>query len=242
MNKIRSWSTSFKRPGSQVKLNTLIVSFTLWFLVCPTLLGILYDLIFVMSKDRLSSQSFFFDFRSLSMGWLSGMFLLHIWGIMCYYGAFSKGFWQNLAINFNENNAQNAPDQNGEGTQDTRRGRNGKAANFVNTMIDVLERWEWEKVDSTVLIRNCLLPIAMELAICINCSFLMFVFVHYVFPIKLVPFFTDLGLYRIVCLRISLFMVITTRLCSSYNSVIHHWFQAAHKAARDDRYLIGEQL
>ena len=35
---------------------------------------------------------------------------------------------------------------------------------------------------------------------------------------------------------------VLAQLCLTMRSPLAHWFQAAHKVARDDRYLIGEVL
>lgn len=42
--------------------------------------------------------------------------------------------------------------------------------------------------------------------------------------------------------RIMSGLVLVSRLSFACHTMLHHWFKAAHQAARDDRYLVGEVL
>ena len=50
------------------------------------------------------------------------------------------------------------------------------------------------------------------------------------------------GRFRMMTLRLCMALHIIVQLCSAFRAPLEIWFQAAHKAARDDRYLIGEVL
>jgi hypothetical protein len=59
-----------------------------------------------------------------------------------------------------------------------------------------------------------------------------------------VPFFgvVERGLLKMVLFRICMAVHVLVQLGSSSRARLEIWFQAAHDAARDDRYLIGEIL
>eukprot|EP00538_Stauroneis_constricta_P007814 CAMPEP_0119568068 /NCGR_PEP_ID=MMETSP1352-20130426/37812_1 /TAXON_ID=265584 /ORGANISM="Stauroneis constricta, Strain CCMP1120" /LENGTH=69 /DNA_ID=CAMNT_0007617405 /DNA_START=84 /DNA_END=290 /DNA_ORIENTATION=- len=52
----------------------------------------------------------------------------------------------------------------------------------------------------------------------------------------------ELGLFRMFIFRLSVVLLTASQLVITFQHVIHVWFEAAHSAARDDRYLIGEIL
>jgi E3 ubiquitin-protein ligase MARCH6 len=59
-----------------------------------------------------------------------------------------------------------------------------------------------------------------------------------------VPFLgvIERGLFRMAVFRICMATHVIVQLCSAFRGRLEGWFQAAHAAARDDRYLIGEVL
>jgi hypothetical protein len=50
------------------------------------------------------------------------------------------------------------------------------------------------------------------------------------------------GSFRMAAFRICLALHVLVQLCVAFRAPLERWFQAAHKVARDDRYLIGELL
>jgi len=58
------------------------------------------------------------------------------------------------------------------------------------------------------------------------------------------PIFGEIerGLFRQVSFRVCMVVHVVIQLCSAFRVQIEGWFEAAHSAARDDRYLIGEVL
>jgi hypothetical protein len=49
-------------------------------------------------------------------------------------------------------------------------------------------------------------------------------------------------MFRMLLFRTCMAFHIIVQLCSSFRLALESWFHAAHKAARDDRYLVGEVL
>ena len=54
--------------------------------------------------------------------------------------------------------------------------------------------------------------------------------------------FVGLGIFRKLLFRVCMTVHILFQIGSRSRSSIDRWFEAAHEAARDDRYLIGELL
>jgi len=52
----------------------------------------------------------------------------------------------------------------------------------------------------------------------------------------------DYGYYRMIVFQFSAVCVVISQLANAFQSPLKHWFEAAHKAARDNRYLVGEAL
>ena len=69
-------------------------------------------------------------------------------------------------------------------------------------------------------------------------------FLNHVFSFDAVPLvgLVAYGVLRRILYRACLAIHILVQLGSSFRNVLDGWFVAAHKAARDDRYLIGEIL
>lgn len=247
--KFNDWIEAYTSPASKSKMNLILLTMALWLIVSPTFLGIMYDMCFIMARDRWNGEVSLLDLKSCAKGWLSGLLMLNVWVVMCYFGAFSRRFWQGLVMNVNENNAQEEANANIEQGL-CWQGKDGRIYNFINSLVDILVCWEWDKVDSTVLLRNCMLPISKELGLLFFGSLFTFFTHMYIFPYisstsflsSILPMLAEIGFYRMITFRISAALVLTIRLCFVCHNMLHHWFQAAHRAARDDRYLVGEVL
>jgi E3 ubiquitin-protein ligase MARCH6 len=48
--------------------------------------------------------------------------------------------------------------------------------------------------------------------------------------------------FRVAMFRLCMLCHVLFQLASAFRSRIDRWFEAAHEAARDDRYLVGEVL
>ena len=51
-----------------------------------------------------------------------------------------------------------------------------------------------------------------------------------------------IGVFRMLMFRSCMALHVLFQLCSAFREQLERWFEAAHSAARDDRYLIGEVL
>ena len=261
---VRKWAQSLKRRRPQEKVKTLSTFFLLWLVICPILLGSIYCSLLV--RIDVSTRDV------ILVNWGTGTLLLNLWATMCYFQMFTKRFWADLIIgegraNANaDENQDNEPDgarQDGDGGRNNParnnnvaggedneaqvpvateppkfvwQGKDGAIARAAESIKAFASGWEWDKVDKQLLLEDCAIPISKHLAIA------------YAIPVAALPFAASLtkaagrpigsaAIFRIVA--------ITTIIVDSINSSkqgLNRWFQAAHKIARDDRYLIGEIL
>lgn len=248
--KVRRWISSYAPPASRSKVYTLFLTMVLWLVISPICLGIMYDMCFFMAHDRWTGEAALFSLKSCVRGWLSGFLILHVWAVMCYFGAFSRNFWQGIFMNGNDNNNDEDEVIVNEGTMQKWQGKDGRIYIFIDTLVNIFSKWEWEKVDSTLLLQNCMIPFVRELGLFFCISLFTFIAHSLMFPFissssvigRIAPSLIDIGQYRRIVFRICALFVITTRLCFVSHTMVQLWFKAAHKAARDDRYLIGEEL
>lgn len=256
------WVKSFKPYQTHEKVKTLLTFFVLWLVVCPVLLGFLYCSFFVGISGNIP------DWRAHGyiafVNWGTGTLLLNSWAIMCYFQMFTKKFWANIVMgdgqgNVNENqdlglvgarqggvnNPAGNAGERGNNVQGadanemrdfTWQGEDGVIARTVESMKAFASGWEWDKVDKQSLLHDCALPVSKHLAI--SC----------VFPMAALAFISPIlnaAERQIGPTAIFRTFAIASILVDSVNSSkhsLHRWFQAAHKIARDDRYLIGEIL
>lgn len=257
------WARSFKPHHTGEKVKTLSVFFALWLIVCPALLGFLYCNFFVgISSD---APHWLARLDTAFVNWGTGTMLLNLWAIMCYFEMFTKQFWSDLIFgehqgnNANENQddpgarqgganndapnaglqangAQGTATDANEPQEFTWQGRDGAIARAMESMKAVLSGWEWDKVDKQSLLFDCAFPVAQHLAV--SCAV----------PLSAVAFVTPLftaggrQLGATAIFRIFAIVSITVDSINSSKQSLNRWFQAAHKIARDDRYLIGEIL
>lgn len=131
-------------------------------------------------------------------------------------------------------------------------GKQGRVANFFQIWKPMIADWEWDLVDRTTLLDEFTRPITKQLASALLGSILSFQFVHYVvmtvFTVQTDGIvFPLLGLVEKGVVNRALFRCCTmlhvlVQIASSFRDSIDGWFEVAHEAARDDRYLIGELL
>ena len=258
---VRNLAQSLKHRRPQEKVKTLSAFFLLWLVICPILLGSIYCSLLV--GIDVSTRDM------ILVNWGTGTLLLNLWATMCYFQMFTKRFWADLIIgegraNANADEQDNEPDgarQGGDGgrnhpdrnnvaggednaqvpvaTEPPKfiwQGKDGAIARAVESIKAFTSGWEWDKVDKQLLLEDCAVPISKHLAIA------------FAIPVAALPFAASLtktagrqmgatAIFRIVA--------IATIIVDSINSSkqgLNRWFQAAHKIARDDRYLIGEIL
>lgn len=253
------WVRSFKLHQTHEKVKTLWTFFALWLVVCPVLLGFLYCTFIVGIRDT------GWYAHAHILNWGTGTLLLNLWAIMCYFQMFTKNFWSEIVMGDGRGNANNENQDNGaagvrqgqannparnadqqgnnaqfnnadEPRPITWQGKDGTIAHTIECLKDFVLGWEWDKVDKHSLLQDCALPVVKHLAI--SCA------VPTAALALSAPFLNYIG-RNIGPTTIFRTFTVASILVDSLNSSKHSlrlWFQAAHKIARDDRYLIGEIL
>jgi len=221
----------------------------LWFMVSPMCIGVTYELFIVKSLSFWKEElPFWEDFTSIFSSWIVGFTLLHVWGILCYFGAFKRSFWIEIGLLRRGNNRGEVAGQNnaipprgeiengakGEDAASSSlwQGDKGIIFHFFNIISSVLFDMEWDKVDRTVLLDDCAMPVFWQLFITLTSSTCLYI-LSIVFSI---------GENRRILYRLLFSIALSAQLAFSFQPQLRAWFNVAHKAARDDRYLIGEIL
>jgi hypothetical protein len=260
------WITSFSLPPSR-KAVTMITSAGVWFILAPLLVGSLYDLLFFKSQTWfIGENSFSILDASLIVNFASGSLLLNGWAAMTYANAFTRQFWYNLAnaafedddVGQGNGRAHRAPgvDALGPGAGDGEyldhwQGQNGRVGRFIGVIKAVLLKWEWDRVDPDILVYHFLLPIVQTLCISLISPATFYASWHLASMADrretlgvIVPYFGRIeeGVYRLLVFRIYMILTFGCQFMLGLQSQLKDWFQLAHKAARDDRYLVGEVL
>lgn len=254
------WARSFRPRQPSRKVKTLAAFFTLWLFVCPILLGYFYSSLFVGISDEFIIKS---ELNDILVDWGTGSLLLNLWAIMCYFQMLTIKFWSDLIIGRGQVNDDDEDQPNvgaGQGGRNNGGGDNNIAqgANAANTgestpgfiwqgQDGIIARvvvsikafssgWEWDKVDKQLLLHDCALPLSKHIAIACVVPVAAILFA------RLLVNAIGQKLGSTIIFRIA---AVTTVLLDTINSSkdgLNSWFQAAHKIARDDRYLIGEIL
>lgn len=176
------------------KVFTLIEVFTLWFVICPLLIGGIYDLFFVATIPSSISD---LNPNTFLKSWPVGFLLTHSWAGLCFAGAFKYEFWvkvRQLAIdgiaggapverNDNRRQGQQQAERNNnirlnndifvdalaEAETDSTnhsgwQGQHGYVASFISTLYSILVNQEWDKIDHISLVREFLFPVTCQIA------------------------------------------------------------------------------
>jgi E3 ubiquitin-protein ligase MARCH6 len=265
---IRLWKSKFTYPPRQ-KLQVTAEAFFLWCLVAPSMLGLLYDVTFVKSIQWFAREEKLFDWGSVFISWLMGTVVLNIWSFLLYFKCFTKQFWANVGNGMlepplHENRIPNPPLQNREPEVNNGevfdryendvvwQGNHGRVANFFRILRVVLLNWEWDAVNRTALLEQFARPVTKQLASAFIGSTSLYCLLLYVltvlFPVEgseitfpiLGP--VSQGAFCMVAFRFCAVTHIFLQFASAFRGSINGWFEAAHEAARDDRYLTGEVL
>ena len=254
----------FSLPPRQ-KLMVFMESFVLWTLVAPLTLGSLYEIVLVKSSKWFGKEEALVDLSSLLLSWLVGVFILNIWALFAYNSVFTKAFWSNIGNGLveppNENAAVNvAGDHNDadEASGDNDRfglawqGKNGRVAVFFGIWKSIITKWEWETVDRVGLLEDLARPVSKHVASTLVGSFLIWQLSLSLAPLMLtvgkggfdLPMFgfVEHSVVRMALFRICTILHVAVQLSSAFRGGLESWFQVAHEAARDEKYLIGETL
>lgn len=236
------WLRSFKPHQSREKTKTLLFSLVLWFGICPMLLGFLYRAFFLGVQSPYGID-IYTDKHALLADWTTGTLLLNLWATICYFRLLTIDFWikmftaegrgnANAGANANNlaRNAQVQPANTGNDT-DSWQGEDGIIGCSVKSIMAFAHGWEWDKLDRKALLQDLSLPIFRHLAV------LCFV------PCATAAFLSQVDVANSsTILRLFILATILIDYVSSSKESLQRWFEAAHKIARDDRYLIGEIL
>eukprot|EP00541_Cyclophora_tenuis_P019105 CAMPEP_0116579458 /NCGR_PEP_ID=MMETSP0397-20121206/22260_1 /TAXON_ID=216820 /ORGANISM="Cyclophora tenuis, Strain ECT3854" /LENGTH=157 /DNA_ID=CAMNT_0004108935 /DNA_START=296 /DNA_END=769 /DNA_ORIENTATION=- len=123
-------------------------------------------------------------------------------------------------------------------------GENGVVANFAGIFVAVMFEWDWDRIDPALMLHDCLGAVLREtsktLALpCLLCAAVLFL--CRTFNISHVGG-VSAGWLNMIVVRTVLVCVAVLRYLMTYKEQFRSWYDVAHKAARDDRYLIGETL
>jgi len=266
--RIIDWAQAYRFPPKQ-KLLVLSGSALLWIGLGPLLYGTVYELLIIKSREWFVHEEPLTSPTTLAFSWGVGMLLLNAWAGLCYISAFTLAFWKEVGNGVLEGpghgeQANNAPEANVnrdpppqppaaniEQATDNWQGKQGRIARFFSIWESVLFDWEWDKVDSVVLMKECAIPIVKQAAA--SCIIPFAFYSLWLFVMSYMgksstgihlPFigFVSTGLYRMVIFRAFAILTMMVQLGSAYRAPLKRWFHAAHQAARDDRYLIGKIL
>lgn len=261
-HRCRQWLGQFRRPPTK-KIYVVLESFLLWIAVAPLLLGLSYEFALVKSSEWFLGQEVFLDWKTCAISWFMGTVVLNTWSFLLYFKFFTRQFWSNVGngileppLNEDGNPNPNARNNEREDANAevglTWQGKQGRVARFYRIWRSVLLDWEWDSVDRTILIDEFARPSTKEIASALVGSALSYQLAGYafiaIFKMKqgglTFPLlgFVKLGIFRKFLFRFCMAVHVLFQIGSRSRSSIDRWFQAAHEAARDDRYLIGELL
>jgi RING-variant domain len=251
--RIAVWAGSFRPPPTR-KMLILLVALVLWYGVAPFLLGCIYDVAFVkpLGDDDAALGS-----DTLILTWGTGIIFLDMWRNVCVSGFFPFRFWNFF---FEERPVPGAadagaaagaqePDPATEADEQAAawvnaggnrlrlpwQGKHGRVARFVEALGSILVGFEYDKVDATVLLHDCVVPLTITL-------FWTLFFPALCFGICLWHIQTFSGLARAVLVRSVLALVCMVEASRIWRDQLLSWFTAAHRLVRNDRYLIGRIL
>lgn len=228
------------------KVNTVATALFLWFVFIPFILGVVYDILVIRSLDLFAGASSL-TATTLLRNWGSGSIFLNLWAFLCIESVFTKKFWASIGnAAFEDDDDDNAGLPDADADTDRNRhvswqgSKRGRIARFFNALLGAILRGQWDLVDPDVLLVDCVFPLSQMLTmmLCfpvVGCwSILLFLDLtksqHAVYEIS--PF-----LLQGLCI-----FAIAAQGCAIFADDLVNWFQIAHDAARDDRYLIGEVL
>lgn len=256
----QEWVSRFHLPPTR-KLVVFMESAILWNAVSPFALGATYELGVVKTAEWFDEKEPFVDAKSLFLCWFIGTVALHIWAFDSYNSFFTRDFWANfwnaVVDPVEENGGGNganrgengAPAANANGSW---QGKAGRVAKFCSIWKSVLVNWEWDTVDRVALLDNFARPLTRQVASALVGSSLSWQFAIFLAPLVVqvekggyvLPVFglVGRGVFRMMLFRVCTVIHVAIQLCSAHRGRIESWFQVAHEAARDDRYLVGEIL
>lgn len=264
-----SWIQSFKSNESRSKTIILLSFLGQWFVVCPFLLGYLYSCFFVGFASVLQSNvggwliswgTGTLLLNSWAIMCYFKIFTKRFWVDIAMgdpanadgnqdAAAAAVRRRQNDAARNNDRNRGNNSQISGIDAVLCWQGEDGAIGRCFRAFTTFIVGWEWDKLDEEAMLRDCVMPICRHLFIaCLAPTVVTLIasFFYYITVAKTgkAIFFGSTDhhssanlLYRILAVTTS-----SVQMLMSSKTGLQKWFEAAHKIARDDRYLIGEIL
>jgi len=261
------WARAFRLPPKQ-KILVFGGSALLWLGISPLLFGAVYELLIIKSREWFLHEEPLITPAALAFSWAVGTLLLNAWAGLCYVGAFTWTFWKEVGNGVLEGPGQGEQANNGPQANRNReappqapantahasdywQGEQGRIARFFSIWKSVLLNWEWDQVDSAVLMKECSVLIVKQAAT--SCIIPLAFYSLWLIMMGCmgknsagislpVIGFVSTGMYRMVIFRAFAVLTMMVQLGRAYRTPLKSWFHAAHQAARDDRYLIGQIL
>lgn len=261
LRRLGQWLGRFHFP-SFPKMLTLLATALLWFGLIPVLVGALYDVAFLKSTAWFAGQEQWVTAESALRHFGVGTLLLAAWARVCQAGILTRPFWEHFAAPDNRARegaaaagagAADAPEDNTAVAQAADnplpvswQGPNGRIGQFWDVWKAVLLSWEWDKVDHVVLLYQCAIPVAFQvlmLATAVVASLTCVAFSDGDVFIDLNPVVLGrFSLTQAFTVRGGLLVILMLQLHFVWQKELGTWFQAVHRTARDERYLIGQVL
>ena len=258
----RQWIARIRCPPTG-KVVTVLETILYWIVIAPLMLGISYDFVFVKSPAWFSRDEMFrVEFKTLAVSWLFGMVVLNTWSYLLYFNFFTRRFWTNIGngileppLNEDDNLNANARNREEEAHADNKskwQGKQGRVAKFFKILSTVVFDCDWDTVDKTILVDDFALPATREICSALVGSLLSYRLIWYIlatlfasrqggFTIPLKGF-VEHGVFRKFLFRFCMTVHLLFQIGSRSHARINRWFKFAHEAARDQKYLIGENL
>jgi hypothetical protein len=153
---LSKWMRCFKVPPG-AKICVLMEAITLWFVISPCLIGVLYDIALVSSSEWFLGHGAIFGISTLVSRWALGTVLLYAWSDLCIVGLSTRDFRffgevrdpPGEGADMNVNTAGNIGDSGI--LRLSWQGKQGRLALFWNTWDSIFFNWEWDKVDRIFL-------------------------------------------------------------------------------------------
>ena len=220
-----AWLGSF-RPPPISKAYVLGFAGFLWFICCPIILGLLYEVTLVWPSQRFDGLHI--DIPEVFHSWLFGSVMLNLFSVCCVAGTLTRQFW--AAMLFEDPLQNNPPPRNTPSS--SWQGANGRMSRFWSVWKAVLCDWEWEKVDPEILMKDCALPIFSFLGFCLCVPVTTCLVLRHMDKVQ----------SQAMIIRLSGILAIVLVTARNWREEIKEWFNAAHNTARDERYLVGRLL
>jgi E3 ubiquitin-protein ligase MARCH6 len=251
-----SWIQELHLPPRR-KAATVINATFLWFFAIPCLLGVLYHVMVVKTPEWFTGEDRDVSLTSFFDSWVTGSVLLNAWAFLCVKSVFTKQFWINIGnlIFVVEGEDGNRGRDNGDDNTNEKfcwqGAKKGRIARFFRMLSRALLRNEWDKVDHDVLLAECVYPIATQATLALFLPSMLFAvwllclgFLSHENVGMVLPRFGLIfeGVFRQHVFRALTAVTVTVQLFLLSSVQLREWFEVLHKAARDDRYLVGEML